>query len=86
MEATVEAMLIADVVTTLHNQAHGAIEENPILGKRPSPGSVLGYNLAVMAIHPLVTYILPRPWRELFQCGTIMVETYALMVNFSFRV
>lgn len=49
-------------------------ETNPVLGDHPSVGRVDGYFAATLAGHVLVTDLLPRSWRSLWQGSTIAVE------------
>lgn len=57
-------------------------EQNWILGKHPSRKKVAIYNLSMIAGHTLVAYVLPNPYRKLWQTFGIGIEIYATSTNF----
>jgi hypothetical protein len=58
-------------------------EMNPALGNHPSLLAVNIYFPASMAVHALVAYALPKPYREVWQTMWIGVETYCVVNNVS---
>lgn len=56
-------------------------ETNPILGSHPSRGDVNTYFIATGLLHPVISYVLPRPWREVWQYGTIGLEVVVVGNN-----
>ena len=58
-------------------------ETNFILGRHPSLNTVNIYFPSAMALHALVAYALPKPWREVWQTMWIGVETYTVYTNAS---
>jgi hypothetical protein len=49
-------------------------EHNPVLGTHPSRGEVNNYFILTGLLHPVVSYILPRPYREIWQYSTIVLQ------------
>jgi hypothetical protein len=62
-------------------RADGVEELNPVLGARPSRARVNTLIGAAMLGHPIVARLLPKPWRDVFQYGTIGAETVAVLHN-----
>ena len=62
---------------------HEYYETNFILGRHPSLSTVNIYFPSAMALHALVAYALPKPWREVWQTMWIGVETYTVYTNAS---
>lgn len=58
-------------------------EGNPILGSFPSERRVHAYMAATLVGHALIARALPRPYRSVWQCITIGLETSAVGMNFS---
>lgn len=56
-------------------------EANPILGEHPSVGRVNTYFVITTIAHPIISYYLPRPWREGFQYVTIGMSMTASTIN-----
>lgn len=56
-------------------------EMNPILGSHPSLEAINIYFPSAMALHALVAYALPKPWREVWQTMWIGIETYTVYTN-----
>jgi len=75
-EAAYLALHVADWGQTLEvaNHPDEYHETNPVLGSHPSRGRVNAYFIATGILHPVVSYVLPRPYRELWQYGTIGIE------------
>ena len=61
-------------------------EKNPIIGKHPSRGEVNTYFLITGLLHPAVAYVLPKPYREIFQYSTIAIEIYCVGNNYSLGI
>ena len=57
------------------------IESNPILGEHPSLGRINTYFVATSLIHPVISYYLPRNYREAFQYISIGISLTASTVN-----
>ncbi len=51
-------------------------ETNPILGRRPSTGSVNNYFAATLAGHIALTALLPAAYRPIWQTASTAVEIY----------
>ena len=58
-------------------------ETNPIIGYTPSVGRVNTYFISVLLLHPVISYILPKPWRTYWQAGTIGLEGWQDWYNAS---
>lgn len=59
------------------------IETNFILGKFPSKTEVDLYFASTLVLHTAISYILPKPYRTLWQAGTIGLEAYVINNNFN---
>jgi hypothetical protein len=57
------------------------VESNPILGSHPSHAAVDGYFLSVTTVQVLVAWLLPSPWRSVFQGVTIGIEGRSVINN-----
>jgi hypothetical protein len=60
-------------------------EENPLLGRRPSSGKLLGATALGQIAHGLVTNQLPQPWRRIWQLGTMGLEGSVIAKNSTAR-
>ncbi len=58
-------------------------EINPILGKHPKVGDVYAVFIFSAFAHPVVSYLLPNPYRKAFQYVTIGMTGMAVINNFS---
>lgn len=63
LETTYQMLSAVDLATTLDikkqcDEGRFRYEQNPLLGRHPSDGRVVGYFLATDALHALVTYSL----------------------------
>lgn len=56
-------------------------ERNPVLGRHPSRGDVNRYFIITGLLHPVVSYMLPRGWRDGWQYVTIGVEVGCVGAN-----
>lgn len=57
-------------------------EQNTILGKRPSAGKVNTYFASTLILHAAVSYVLPKPYRTIWQGSTIGLEAYCVGHNY----
>lgn len=56
-------------------------EANWFLGRHPSVGAVDGWFLGSILGHLVVSLVLPRPWREVWQGLTITLELAVVAYN-----
>ena len=61
-------------------------ERNPILGKYPSKDKINYYMLTTGLIHPVVSYILPKKYRTMWQGITILGSGYCVLNNYSIGI
>jgi hypothetical protein len=87
-QAVVTGLLITDFGQTKYASEHPNLyyETNPILGKHPSVGKVELYFASWIVADALVSYALPKPWRTLWQLGTIGVEVAVIQNNYRLKV
>lgn len=90
-EIACEALLVADWIQTRNGDfSPGAKnrkrEENKILGPYPSKKAIDRYCLTAIALHPIIAYALPQPWRGAFQAGTIGIQIIAIGSSVDFGV
>lgn len=87
-EAAYLALHVADWGQTLDIADHPERwhETNPVLGSHPSRGEVNGWFAATALLHPVVSYLLPKPYREMWQYGTIGLELYCVGNNYSIGI
>ncbi len=81
LELTYLAVQTVDWMQTRHFLREGSTEANPILGERPTRGTLVAYNFAAMTLHAAVAYVLPRPWRTVWQCVWIGAEAWTIGGN-----
>lgn len=81
LEATYFAVQAVDWMQTRAFLARGSLETNPILGERPTRGELLAYNLVTLSLHAVVSYALPKPYREIWQVASIGVESWQVGSN-----
>jgi len=58
-------------------------ESNFILGDHPSQTKVNLYFASTLLLHPVVSYALPKVWRESWQTAGIGLEIYVVGKNFT---
>jgi hypothetical protein len=83
LQGTFAGMSLYDALDTNHflkTHPNGQ-EENPLLGKRPSAGKLLGATALGQVAHGLVTNQLSQPWRRLWQLGTMGLEGSVIANN-----
>lgn len=71
--------------TFLYTEDHreqGRYEENPILGKYPSKKRFFSYWSACAIGHTLISYYLPKPYRNFWQLIWIGVESNYIYHNY----
>jgi hypothetical protein len=56
-------------------------ENNPLLGSHPSRGRVNRHFVLTALLHPVVSYLLPRPYREVWQYSTIGLQVVVVGNN-----
>ena len=88
LESTWMALHFVDWRQTVHVAKHPQEfeEMNPILGRHPSVGRVNLYMAAGMVLHPLVSYVLPQPYKKWWQYVTIGLSGGCVVNNFTIGV
>lgn len=83
LQATYLSLLVADRCQTVYIAKHPDkfYERNKILGKHPSVGEVNSYFLGLAAVHTGIAYVLPQPYRKVFQYITIGGEAFTVTRN-----
>jgi hypothetical protein len=82
VEAAVLASVACDWMQTVNfTQRHTFYESNPVLGATPSAARVHAYFAAVAAAHAAAAYVLPRPWRSVWQVAWFGIETGYVVHN-----
>lgn len=61
----------------------GKSEANPVLGAHPSPREVNQFFAGSVLVHTGISYLLPRPYRTIWQSVWIGVEIGAVATNAS---
>lgn len=61
-------------------------ELNPILGKHPSVNNVNIYMITTALLHPIISYILPKEYRVIWQYVTISTSTICVINNYSIGI
>lgn len=92
LQAAFTLAALTDVAQTMSSAANGwklpdgspAREDNPILGRNPSPGKLALLGGGAIAGHALVSHLLPDPYRTMWQIGGLGAE--ALMVGNNHRL
>jgi hypothetical protein len=76
LEITYGAFHVMDWTQTLHlsRNPNGLHELNTIMGRNPSEGRVNSYFAMTLAGHAAVAYMLPKPWRTIWQSVWIGIE------------
>lgn len=80
-----ESTILADWGQTRYIASHPTIfheEQNHYLGKHPSTATVNRYFIGCLCLDPAIAYVLPQPYRRLFQAGTISIEAQAVAHNY----
>jgi hypothetical protein len=76
LEVVYGAFHVMDWSQTLHfvRNPERYYERNNILGRYPSEGRVNSYFALTLAGHAAVAYVLPKPWRTIWQSVWIGIE------------
>jgi hypothetical protein len=85
LQITYSALHVIDWGQTLDIAKHPKdwSETNPILGKHPSISKVNSYFAATLVGHAVVSYLLPKPYRRIWQCMWIGIEAGYVTHNYS---
>ena len=65
---------------------HQRSEMNPILGKHPTPSVVHIYFASTLIANTIISYVLPKPYRTIWQGLGIGVEVWAVGNNYNVGV
>ncbi len=83
-QATIAGLQLVDWRQTRHiaNNPQDHYEQNPILGDHPAIGRVNVFFVTAIASQALISYLLPRDWRPVWQYVTIGYETKVTLDNY----
>ena len=83
-ESTWQAIHVLDFMQTRQIARRPTLfsERNPVLGKYPSEGKVIAYFALGALTHGVISYYLPKPYRESFQYVTILFSAGVVATNF----
>lgn len=89
LQVTYTFLHITDWSQTLHasrrrsyrNQPLCYRETNPVLGDNPSTGRINSYFASTLLLHSAIAYILPKPYRTIWQSFWIGAEYSAVQQN-----
>jgi hypothetical protein len=74
--------MLMDLMTTLDIKNHPEQHEmNPVLGSHPKNGKVYAWMGSIMVGHAAVAYLLPKPFRGVWQSTFIGMELSAVRNN-----
>ena len=59
------------------------VETNPLLGKHPSNDRVNAYFATTLLLHTAISYVLPDPYRNIWQTVWIGVEAAQVVRNYN---
>jgi len=78
LQLTYTTLHVMDWTQTLHiaRNPEKYYETNSHLGRHPSEGRVNSYFAGGLVLNTAVAYVLPKPWRTMWQVGFI-VDRYA---------
>jgi hypothetical protein len=88
LEGVFQLLNIADAATTIDLLHRGYQERNPLLGKHPSDGAVIGQTVAIALLHAAGTSFLQdhAPGAvKLWEISTITVKASCVGWNLHFR-
>lgn len=84
-----QALNVADAATTIYSLDSGYTERNPILGRHPSHGAVIGETAAIGVLHMVATSYLqdhaPR-FVPLFEYTSIGIKGGAVAWNLHYHI
>lgn len=82
LEAGSETLIFIDYGETKYGIDDGLYyETNPIMGRYPSQNMIDNYFITSLVLHPIISYVLPKPYRTIWQAGTIFIEINTLNNN-----
>jgi len=83
LEGAFVGLSLVDLGQAAYGQAHGAIEQNPCVPGAPHPsnGQLVGYFAVYIIGHAGIAWLLPRPWREIWQGLGIGLEVATVLDN-----
>lgn len=86
-EAAFLSLLYLEKCQRSYAQKHGGMYmPNPLLGPSRSQSDVDKFMIGMAIIHPAVSYFLPRPYRDWWQYGTLIVSGTSIGGNMSLGV
>ncbi len=65
----------------LHDNPAESWEQNPLLGRHPSMTKLTLFCAGGIVAHTAIAYVLPHPWRTLWQLAWIAVEGATIYGN-----
>ena len=77
----VGASVVDDAQTMSVMRRDSGYETNPLLGKHPSDERIIATSVFGLATHAVIAYILPHPWRTVWQGMWIGIEIDAVEHN-----
>jgi hypothetical protein len=81
-ETAVAASVALDLAQTSALLHRGGMHEtNPILGRRPSDGSLMLYGGACAVLHAGIARLLPYPYRRVWQVAWVGIEAVQIRDN-----
>jgi hypothetical protein len=69
-----------------HKSSTSYYETNPIIGSHPSHDAVNLYFAGTLAGHAIVSYLLPKGYRRVWQCITIVIEAKTTVHNYNMGI
>jgi hypothetical protein len=75
------ALIVIDMCQTVEFTSRGVRETNPLIGPHPSHRTVLIAGAVGMGLFWGTAYLLPKPWRTMFQSSVVGIESYTTYWN-----
>jgi len=86
-EATFVGLLFMEKAQRNYANEHGGMYvPNPFLGPNRKESDVDKFLIASAILHPVISYLLPRQYRDWWQYGTLIIEGTSIASNMSFGV
>jgi len=86
-EATFIGLLCLEKAQRNYVADHGGMYvPNPFLGPNRKESDVDKFLIASAILHPVISYLLPRQYRDWWQYGTLIIEGTSIASNMSFGV
>lgn len=86
-EATFVGLLFLEKAQRNYVAEHGGMYvPNPFLGPNRKESDVDKFLIASAILHPVISYLLPRQYRDWWQYGTLIIEGTSIASNMSFGV